>query len=51
MNEEINEIKTLLRLFIKHIRPDGTLYYFSVEEVQRMRKIVDKWIAEEKESE
>ena len=41
MNDDylLNDIKEVLSMFIKHIRPDGELYPFSYNEIQRLKTI------------
>lgn len=37
----MNDLEEAVLLFIRHIRPDGYIYPFSVEESLRLREIAD----------
>ena len=40
MDEDMKEV---LKMFIKHIRPDGELYPFSYFERQDLMKVLENW--------
>lgn len=45
----MEDIKEALRIIIKHIRPDGTLYPFNIDEQRRLHFLATLFIEADKE--
>lgn len=48
-DNDIKEVKNVLRMIIKHIRPDGGLSPFSYNEIIKLSQIAIAWREEETE--
>ena len=41
--EDIENIKEAIKILVSHIRPDGDMSIFSMEEMDRLNNLVSKW--------
>ena len=41
--EDMENIKEALKILVSHIRPDGNIRIFSMEEMERLKELVSKW--------